>query len=220
MTPFEVYLEYCALKAHFTTNYDYFKYGGKMKINPETFEKRKDKYFFHRLSKTFKDKEIRNFLLANIIDSNETEWIGNMDISRESQTTYIKWKRKIEALSVVFDDEFTEILEWCDCRDISKDDLFLIINHNHPLILKMLICGAISIETFIIMNDILKFFPYFNEKLHNDLLWNEYHNKAVKYKKFLKIDKEKCKEIMKMRINTCCNDNHLVLSYKKQKQGK
>ena len=64
MTPFEVYTKYIALKNHFSQErYDYFTYGGKVRAKESSFEIRKDKYFFYKLSK---HKDIENFLLANI----------------------------------------------------------------------------------------------------------------------------------------------------------
>jgi len=47
---FDVYKTYLAIKNHFTTDYDYVKYGGKVTAKLETFTKRSDRYFFHKLS--------------------------------------------------------------------------------------------------------------------------------------------------------------------------
>ena len=52
MEPIDVYLMYCAMKAHFSkNNYDFHKYGGKTKVSRDSFWKRKDKYFFVKLAK-------------------------------------------------------------------------------------------------------------------------------------------------------------------------
>ena len=69
MEPVDVYLMYCALKAHFGKGkYNYHQYGGKTKIKRESFYKRKDRYFFTKLATTYKTKqEIENYLLANFI---------------------------------------------------------------------------------------------------------------------------------------------------------
>ena len=47
---FDVFRVYLAVKLHFTTDYDYFDYDGKVNIKLETFTKRNDRYFFHKLS--------------------------------------------------------------------------------------------------------------------------------------------------------------------------
>jgi len=40
------YSTYLAIRNHFKTNYDYFKYRGKLKVSETSFLKRKDKFFF------------------------------------------------------------------------------------------------------------------------------------------------------------------------------
>ena len=51
MEPIDVYLMYCALKAHFSReDYDYHKYGGKTKISRESYWKRKDRYYFAKIA--------------------------------------------------------------------------------------------------------------------------------------------------------------------------
>ena len=51
---FEVFKLYLAIKLHFTTDtYNYEEYGGKVNCKLETFTKRNDRYFFHKLSKRY-----------------------------------------------------------------------------------------------------------------------------------------------------------------------
>ena len=55
MTEFEAYIQFLALKLHFTSeHYDYFKYNGKHNATMASFEKRTDKRFFKRLAKLYK----------------------------------------------------------------------------------------------------------------------------------------------------------------------
>ena len=51
MTPFESYKTFLAVKSHFTTSYDYIKYNGKVNATQSSFEVRKDKYQYYKLSK-------------------------------------------------------------------------------------------------------------------------------------------------------------------------
>ena len=54
----DVYLTYCAIKAHFSKNkYDYHKFAGKTKIKRDSFYKRKDRFFFARLARKLKTKK-------------------------------------------------------------------------------------------------------------------------------------------------------------------
>lgn len=86
----DVYLMYCAIKAHFSReNYDYHKFGGKTKIKRDSFYKRKDRFFFARLAKKYKTKEeIEDYLVSNYIACRGA-WIGKFD-----DDVYNEWKRK------------------------------------------------------------------------------------------------------------------------------
>ena len=51
--PFESYKLYNALKLHFETDsYDAVKYNFKTSVKPQSFFKRKDKYFFAKIANT------------------------------------------------------------------------------------------------------------------------------------------------------------------------
>ena len=62
MNGYEAYKLYLAIKLHFSTeDYDFIKHNGKVNCSLDSFTKRNDKYFFHRLSTRFKDEELLNF---------------------------------------------------------------------------------------------------------------------------------------------------------------
>jgi len=70
-------------------------------------------------------------------------------------------------------------------------------NGNHPPILKMLLGNDINSETFIAFNEVLHFYDDFDIKLKNDFIWEETRDKMLRYKIFLKIDKNKIKDLLK-----------------------
>ena len=69
MEPIDVYMMYCAMKAHFGKgNYDFIDYKGKTKITRNSFYKRKDRYFFVKLSRKYDtEEELKNYLISNFI---------------------------------------------------------------------------------------------------------------------------------------------------------
>ena len=76
MTEFEAYIQFLALKLHFTSDhYDYFKYNGKHNASVASFEKRTDKRFFKRLAK--RNINIVEYCVANLIDGKE--WISEFE---------------------------------------------------------------------------------------------------------------------------------------------
>ena len=69
MEPIDVYLMYCAMKAHFSKNdYDFFTYKGKSRVSRNSFYKRKDRIFFVKLSKKYlQEEDFKNYMLAYFI---------------------------------------------------------------------------------------------------------------------------------------------------------
>ena len=58
--PFKAYMIYMGLKAHFNSDYDYIKYGGKTSATRKSYLNRKDKAFFGKASRKFKE-EVEDF---------------------------------------------------------------------------------------------------------------------------------------------------------------
>ena len=69
------------MKQHFTKDkYDYHKYCGRSRASLNSFYKRKDRYFFEKMSRAHPDKEIEDFFVANFVscDDPQTLWIGEI----------------------------------------------------------------------------------------------------------------------------------------------
>ena len=110
VTPFEVYQKYLSLKQHFNKKeYDYFKFNGKVRANESSFERRKDKHHFVRLSKIYKDEELTNFFVSNFLKT-KSLWVGNA-AAPEGWQNYVKWKARIQGLSYVFECEIDPLFQ-------------------------------------------------------------------------------------------------------------
>lgn len=192
MNPFEAYMKYLAMKQHFTQKgYDYFKYNGKTNASVTSFETRKDKYYFHKLSK--KD-DIENFLMVNLID-NPQVWIGQLfDERADGNSNYLEWKRRQESLSYIFKTELSALHE-----DLNEN--FKVEDGQHPFILKQYLRKNISLDTFVILDDILKFAKYLDKNIADTIIWPGIHMKMDKYRPFLKYDKFKMRKILKEKFN-------------------
>jgi hypothetical protein len=189
MNPFEAYQKYLAMKQHFTQKgYDYFKYNGKTNASVTSFETRKDKYYFHKLSK--KD-DVENFLMVNLID-NPHIWIGEL-FDEKAEAQYLNWKKKQESLSYIFKTELNALHE-----DLNKN--FEVQDGQHPYILKQYLRKNISLETFVIVDDVLKFAKYFNKNIEDTIIWPGVEMKMIKYRAFLKYDKFKMRKILKEKF--------------------
>ena len=66
-TPLVKYILGLALKLHFSSDYDYFKYNGKTNATQQSFEKRKDRFRFSKLARKLEDPLLIEFFVSNII---------------------------------------------------------------------------------------------------------------------------------------------------------
>lgn len=191
MTPFDAYKTYLALKNHFSkSNYDYFKYAGKSRASVASFEKRKDKYWFERISRQKNDNEIKEFFVANLVEADDSSsvWIGN--VIRDGDTCYKEWQKRQQSLKYLFTQESEQILSESNLNEV------LDTSRQHPIILKKFLSGKISIETLVIWDKIFLFRNIFDKKLL-DPVWELVSLKIQKYSPFLNIDVEDYKKVLR-----------------------
>ena len=182
----------CALKAHFgKSDYDFVKYGGKSSATKKSFWKRNDRYFFVRISRKYKDENIiKDYLISNFI-RNVKGWLGDFN-----DENYIEWKKKIQSITHIFEEEITPLLE-----DFEKGKYLIALeSKNHPKLLKEYLGKRVSIETMIILDDLAKFSDDWNKELSDDVIWPEVKKMMNNYKKFLTYDKNKCNIVLKKLI--------------------
>jgi hypothetical protein len=192
MTPFECYKLYLSLKNHFTkNNYDYHKYCGKTKASLESFYKRKDRFFYEKLSRQKTDKEIETFFVSNFVSCSDPQslWIG--EIIRNGEEKHKEWSKKIQSLSYLFKEEIESIFS-----GQNFDDFFKIENNRHPVLLKKHLQGSLSLETLLILEKIFGYKKHFDKKL-DDPIWQVVSMKLNKYMPFLNIDVFRYKKILK-----------------------
>ena len=148
MNGFEVYKIYLAVKLHFTSknqSYDFHKHNGRTTARLETFTKRRDKYFFHKLSRTYSDSDVTNYFISNFI-SNTNLWVGDI-IGRSGDENYKSWSKRIESLHYYYEQDIDYILSMITDK-LSFDDIFTSKGGQHPPVLKSFLSLSIS-STFI-----------------------------------------------------------------------
>jgi hypothetical protein len=181
---------YMALKFHFTSKYDFFKYGGKVKTTKDIFMKRKDRYSFHKLSKKYDMIEMRNYMVANFINDNAT-WIGDM-VDSTGEEYYRDWTKTQQSLSYIFENDLIKLLNSVD----KPNQLLEVKSGCYPLLLSEAMGNSIKLETLLILNYFMNFCTMWNNKIDDDIVWPNYYMKCVKYAPFLDYDKSKFKKIL------------------------
>ena len=187
---YDTFKLYMALKFHFTGKYDFFKYGGKVKITKDIFMKRKDRYSFHKLSRKYDIIEMQNYMVANFVNDNAT-WIGDM-IDAEGEEHYRNWTKTQQSLSYIFENDLIKLLNSVD----TPNQLLEVNPGCYPILLSEAMGSSIKLETLLILNSIMNFFGMWNKTIDDDIVWPNYYMKCVKYLPFIQFDKTKFKKIL------------------------
>ena len=193
---FDVYKTYLAVKLHFTSDtYDYYKYGGKVNTKLDTFTKRKDRYFFHKLSTRYAEADILDFFVANFL-ADSKRWIGNL-LANDGRDVYLDYKKRKEAFAYHFKQECGTIASDLGRRNISFNDGFIPPNGQHPRILRLLIQRKISYQTAVVLDHFLGFTKNWDKEITEKVVWPEISLKVSRVKPFVNFNATECKLIMK-----------------------
>ena len=193
---FDVYKPYLAVKLHFTSDtYDYYKYDGKVNAKLDTFTKRKDRYFFHKLSTRYAETDILDFFVANFL-ADSKRWIGNL-LANDGRDVYLDYKKRKEAFAYHFKQECGTIASDLGRRNISFNDGFIPPNGQHPRILRLLIQRKISYQTAVVLDHFLGFTKNWDKEITEKVVWPEISLKVSRVKPFVNFNATECKLIMK-----------------------
>lgn len=194
MTGYKTCLLYRSLKLHFTTEYNFFKYSGKVrKFTVEDYEKNAHKFVYEKIGKRFSDKELIYFFVSNFI-KRENIWVQEL-LEAEAFDNFMELTKKHQSLSYYFESDVFKLFSENDHKE-----LFKCSSDNFPLLLKLLLRNDVSMETIVIMNTFMKFIPKWDSQIKDEFIWPSIRNRLIKYEPFLKYDKEKFKNTLKKCI--------------------
>ena len=195
MTSYEAYTLYLAIKLHFTTpNYDYFKHNAKVNSSFNSFIKRNDRFFFHKLATKY-GENLQDYYVSNFVDRPKT-WVGDL-VRSDGDTIYNKWKKYNESFSYNFRNDCVLLRNVIDGDNIRFDDVFSVVGGQHPRMLRLLLSGKISVQSFIIFDKILSFVNRWDKEITETIVWPEKSFKITKLKPFVNVNITKCKFVMK-----------------------
>ena len=179
MQAVDVYLMYCALKAHFQGDYDYHKFGGKTKTKRESYYKRKDRFFFAKTAVKYKDTEVLNYFVSNFIHD-RSGYIANF-----TDKNYEAWMNKRAMFYEIFSQEMQPFVK-------NFEPLFECESGQHPTLLKEYMGKRISLETMIVLDDLVEYSKKWKKELEwDDFVWPDVKKLMNNYKGFLTINTDK-----------------------------
>jgi hypothetical protein len=196
MTGYEAFCLFQSIKLHFTSkSYDFFKYNGKSNITLTTFENRKDKYHYHKLSRKYPTKELLiEFLVANFLEK-EKLWVGDL-LQEEADIVFVEYQKVMQSLTYRFENECQQVFD-----GVENPNTVLMTNGEYPELLTKALRKEISFQTLCLLNNVLKFVPYWDRKIEDDIRWPVFRNKIEKYAAFLPQDEVKYKTILKKVVH-------------------
>ncbi len=189
---------FLALKLHFTSKYDYFKYHGKTRADLQGVQYRRDKWSYVKIGKRY-DKELQDFIVANMVCEYPITWVRNLT-GPEAEKNFVEWKKRKESISYIVSEECDTLVDFLDEKSLKFKDLFKVKGGQHPLLLRLHFQKYVSIETLLILASLLGFMSKWDREIDDDVIWPEVSNKLRKYGPFVTIDKSKLKNIIKEKF--------------------
>jgi hypothetical protein len=194
MNGFDVFKTYQAIKLHFTSpTYNYFIYNGKTNATLDSFERRKDKFMFHKLARKYDEQEIVHFLVANFL-SDSHKWTKDL-LSQEATETYTSWKKNVESIGFQFQNDIEKLLGE-DRSPKAFNQLFKVNDGEYPILLEKLLQKEINFETVTILNSVVDFIKIWDKQISDDIVYPKVSLRVRKYGAFLSVDVKKYKKIL------------------------
>lgn len=197
-----VYTLYLAIKQHFNGRYDVVKYNWVMRVSDAAYQKRRDKYFFEKLSDKYTLKELTLIFMSNLV-ANQDAWIGDIS-DADALVFYREYIGRLKRIKEQFKDDIKNIYYFSQKVEVKA--LSEIFEYNNKVqssyIFKLLQSNVISFETFLLLDSFLGIVDKHNEAT-NDLVWSKYSTKLEAYRKILIIDKELARKTFIETIKGC-----------------
>lgn len=182
---FSAYCNYIAIKRHFTSSYDYFKYNGKVNVSQNSFISRRDAYQFQRLSKI---QDYKNLILSNVV-LNPKIWVGDL-VEDSSKEVYLSWKKRTDSITQHFKDELSKL-------DDNFKLNFVSIDGQYPHIINLYLRKELSLEMVVILTQLTNSSGYWKKSVLDKVVFPDIINVIDKYEPFLVYSPEKMKKVIK-----------------------
>lgn len=197
MTQFEAFQLYNAIHLHFSQpSYDYHKYRGKTRVNEHSLDVRSDKYMFYKLSK---HEDPLTYLVSNF--SENLKFYSRDMFSPSADLNYNEYLRRRQALTYNFECDIDNLLE-------DFEDNFRVPDGDFPYLLKLLTRKKITKESFIIMQDCLRFFSSWNDRIADTVLWPQIALSCRKLHPFMTYERDKYCALLKKKAHKSYTSQH------------
>ena len=192
---FKTFCTFLALKTHFNSiSYDYFRFGGKLKLSESTFNSRNDRFMYMRLQKLIpNEQDMIEHIVANLLQ--EKKWIGEF-LEEDSREITLKYRKQIQSITHLVDEELSRLVNRQGV--IVINDIFKPLESKYPILLEALYESEVSYPMLTVLNSFIPFVSKFdNEFGKNDMLWSKPSRFITKLRPFIKFDRDKIISVLK-----------------------
>lgn len=176
------------MKAHFSGDYDYVKYRGKVNASRASFDVRRDKMFFMKLAK---HSDPRGVMVASFLEDPKT-WIRTVSYSPTAEKRWVEWAKRVQSLSYNLKTELDSVGgEFSENVKLPQGE--------HPPMLQAYLAKRISLETLTAFVKETGIGVMWDGLLVEDPVWEETRKLCKKYEPFLQYDKSKVVKIIRDR---------------------
>ena len=113
-------------------------------------------------------------------------------VANFNDKNYQQWKDRRNNFYDIFTEEIRPFVK-------NFNPIFEVKNSSHPILLKEYLGKRVSLETLIILDELVKFSKNWNNRMAEDYIWFDLKKLMKNYKRFLTIDK-KCYRIQLLNL--------------------
>lgn len=132
------------------------------------------------------------FLVSNLYKK-PNSWLGEF-INENGDKNYKEFIKRHESITFYFQEDLTKMLS-------SLDDNLIVNNGQHPYLLKLITREEVGLDTVLILNKILNFFPYWDKNIVENVIWPSKKFAIEKCDKFVHFSEAKCKKALEDHFN-------------------
>lgn len=153
---FEVYGYYLAIRQHFTSDYDFFQYNGKVRVNIENFKSNRNYGTFQKLCRV---PDVNNLILANFVNTfNPMQVHPWFLLGNDAKLKYNQYIRERDSISYLVKEQVDNLAP----NDFTGQE---------PNILQLFWANEISPFTMVVLNATIGFLdrPVSNSALYEPI---------------------------------------------------
>lgn len=195
MSPFDAARMFFAIRLHFTrASYDYFKYHGKTTLTQAKFELRPDRFVFAKLARLYQTPEqYQDLLVANCLF--DPHLYSRMLVASEAYDRYLAYRKVHESLMYQVEQD----TRWLHDQTPNLNE-WIYVHQEYPLLLTAVWSHRIALETLIVLNRVLNFFPMWKSKIRDTIRAPEFLFTCEKYDPFVVVDVGKSKQLLRKNL--------------------